>query len=57
MKCTALVYDGGIRSFSCGKPAKWMVNGNPCCGIHARKNNVFVLNHGRVPIKKQGAGT
>lgn len=60
MKCTStlrLVWGGRWYISQCGRRARWMVNGHPCCGTHAKKKNVFVLNYGRVPIEKEGATT
>ncbi len=58
MKCTAKHYYDG-KWYICGRPAKWLVNNEPCCNDHARKNNHLVLCYGRVPIEpvKEGAGT
>ncbi len=37
LTCKRSVADaGGYHFYPCGKPAKWLVNGRPRCGIHAK---------------------
>ena len=52
MKCSERMYYGGYRDLPCKNRAKWMVNGKPYCGVHARIDSQWVQYHGRVPIEK-----
>lgn len=58
MKCgeTVKTDDSGYYFRNCGNLAKWRVNNKLRCGIHARLDNWYVKQYGRVPIK-EGAGT
>lgn len=55
MKCTAKIHDGPWYSYKCPNNAKWRVNGDALCGVHARLDDWLVKKYGRVPIKKEGA--
>jgi len=52
-KCTATVsYDGGWHFRKCGRPAKWLVNGQPRCGRCAMSKRDRAI---RIPIDKAEA--
>ncbi len=56
MKCMARVPDGSHYDRLCKNKAKWLVNGDARCGVHARRDDWFVEKYGRVAIKEGAAG-
>jgi len=50
MKFCKRIVLGWLDRVHCGRPAKWYVDGIPCCGNHARINSSQVKVFGRVPI-------
>lgn len=58
MKCAAKIWLRRGRPHPCPNNAKWRVNGEALCGVHARIDEWLVRKYGRVPINsKQGATT
>lgn len=52
--CGQKMYTGEwatIKLVRCGKEAKWLVKGEPRCGLHARKDNWEVKVHGRTSME------